>query len=136
MAHGLTTTSPAGPRNRISRRFSTSRPKMRSLPMKSAWSWQGYSWPSSQTQIRKPIVMATPPATPLIIPGTPWMISGVAGGVAMTMGFLIWVWLDGQEYPCQLQADFIGSERILGRDVLNRLEILFRGPAGEVVVNP
>ena len=44
--------------------------------------------------------------------------------------------LDGQEYPCQLQADFAGQERILGRDVLNRLEILFRGPAGEVIVNP
>jgi hypothetical protein len=28
------------------------------------------------------------------------------------------------------------SERILGRDVLNRVEILFRGPVGEVVVNP
>ena len=35
-----------------------------------------------------------------------------------------------------LQADFVGSERILGRDVLNRLEIEFRGPVGEVVVNP
>jgi predicted aspartyl protease len=68
--------------------------------------------------------------------GVPGVISGVAGGVAVTMGFLIWVWLDGQEYPCQLQADFAGRERILGRDVLNRLEILFRGPAGEVIVNP
>jgi hypothetical protein len=35
-----------------------------------------------------------------------------------------------------LQADFVGNERILGRDVLNRLEILFRGPSGELVVNP
>jgi len=25
----------------------------------------------------------------------------------------------------------VGGERILGRDVLNRLEILFRGPVGE-----
>ena len=50
--------------------------------------------------------------------------------------FLVWVWLDGEEYACQLQADFRGDERILGRDVLNRLEILFRGPAAEVVVNP
>ena len=68
--------------------------------------------------------------------GVPGVISGVAGGMAVTMGFLIWVWLDGREYPCQLQADFTGQERILGRDVLNRLEILFRGPTGEVVVNP
>lgn len=37
----------------------------------------------------------------------------------------IWVLFDGQEYPCRLQADFIGNERILGRDVLNRLEMLF-----------
>ena len=64
------------------------------------------------------------------------MIGGIGGGMAVTMGFLIWVWLDGQEYPSQLQADFAGQERILGRDVLNRLDILFRGPAGEVVVNP
>jgi hypothetical protein len=66
----------------------------------------------------------------------PGVISGVAGGMAVMMGFLIWVWLDGQEYPCQLQADFAGRERILGRDVLNRLEVLFRGPSGEVVFNP
>jgi len=68
--------------------------------------------------------------------GVPGVISGVAGGRAVTIGFLIWVWLDGQEYPCQLQADLAGQERILGRDVLNRLEVLFRGPSGEVVVNP
>ena len=68
--------------------------------------------------------------------GVPGVISGVAGGMAVTLGFLIWVWLDGQEYPCQLQADFAGQERILGRDVLNRLDVLFRGPSGEVVVNP
>lgn len=68
--------------------------------------------------------------------GIPGVITGVAGGTMATVGFLIWVWLDGQEYPCQLQADFQGRERILGRDVLNRLEILFRGPSGEVIVNP
>jgi predicted aspartyl protease len=68
--------------------------------------------------------------------GVPGLISGVAGGTAVTMGFLIWVWLDGQEYPCQLQAEFGGQERILGRDVLNRLDVLFRGPTGEVVINP
>ena len=42
--------------------------------------------------------------------GVPGVISGVAGGMAVTMGFLIWVWLDGQGYPCQLQADFGGQE--------------------------
>lgn len=68
--------------------------------------------------------------------GVQSLISGVAGGSAATLGFLIWAQLDGQEHPCRLQADFAGSERILGRDVLNRFEVLFRGPTGEVVVNP
>jgi hypothetical protein len=64
------------------------------------------------------------------------LISGVAGSSAATLAFLIRAQLDGHDYPCRLQADFVGSERILGRDVLNRLEILFRGPVGEVIVNP
>jgi hypothetical protein len=68
--------------------------------------------------------------------GVPGMISGVGGGRAMTIGYLIWAWLDGQEYPCQLQGDPAASERILGRDVLNRLRVLFDGPNGEVVFNP
>ena len=68
--------------------------------------------------------------------GVPSTIGGVTGGSAATLAFRIWVRLDGQDYPCRLQADFHGSERILGRDVMNRLEILFCGPAAEVVVNP
>ena len=67
-------------------------------------------------------------------------VSGVMGGVggagAATIGFPAWVWLDGREYPCQLQADVAGQERILGRDVLNRMDVLFRGPSGQVVINP
>lgn len=72
----------------------------------------------------------------ILAQGTPGYISGVAGGSAASLAVQIWARLDGKEYPCWLQADFVGSERILGRDVLNRLEILFRGPAGEVVINP
>jgi hypothetical protein len=68
--------------------------------------------------------------------GRPGRMSGVAGGTAATLLFRIGVYVDGQERPCRLQADFVGSERILGRDVLNRLEMPFRGPSGEVVVNP
>jgi precorrin-2 dehydrogenase/sirohydrochlorin ferrochelatase len=69
----------------------------------------------------------------LAVPG---LMGGVGGSTAATVTFPIWVWLDGQEYPCRLQVDFLGQERILGRDVLNRLEVLFRGPSGEVIVNP
>jgi Family of unknown function (DUF5678) len=68
--------------------------------------------------------------------GVPGRMGGVAGSSSATVTFAIWVWLDGQQYPCRLQGDFVGQERILGRDVLNRLEILFRGPTSEVVVNP
>lgn len=68
--------------------------------------------------------------------GVQGLLSGVSGSSAATLSFQIWVRLDGQEFACRLQADFFGNDRILGRDVLNRLEILFRGPANEVVVNP
>jgi hypothetical protein len=68
--------------------------------------------------------------------GRPNRMGGVAGATAPTLQFRVWVYLDGQELPFRLQADFIGDERILGRDVLNRLEMPFRGPAGEVVVSP
>lgn len=68
--------------------------------------------------------------------GVQGLISGVAGSSAATLAFQAWAYLDGQEYPCRLQADFVGQERILGRDVLNSLDILFRGPAGEIIINP
>lgn len=63
-------------------------------------------------------------------------IGGVAGGSMASLAFSVWVSIDGQDYPCRLQADFGGHERILGRDVLNQLDILYRGPTGEVVLNP
>lgn len=68
--------------------------------------------------------------------GVPGIVGGIGGGLAATVVFQVWAWLDGMEYPCQLQADFLGSERILGRDVMNRMDVLFRGPSGEVVINP
>jgi hypothetical protein len=34
--------------------------------------------------------------------GRPIQMSGIAGGVAMTLQFRVWVFLDGQEYPCRL----------------------------------
>jgi predicted aspartyl protease len=68
--------------------------------------------------------------------GVPGLMGGVGQTVVVTVVFPAWAYLDGASYPCRLQADFIGQERILGRDVLNRLEILFRGPTREVVVNP
>lgn len=63
-------------------------------------------------------------------------IGGVGGARSATLSFLVWARLDGRDLACRLQADFSGRERILGRDVLNQLEVLFRGPSGEVVVGP
>jgi hypothetical protein len=68
--------------------------------------------------------------------GVPGLMGGVGGSSIPTIAFLVWTWLDGQEYACRLQADFGGNDRILGRDVLNRMDVLFRGPTGEVVINP
>lgn len=68
--------------------------------------------------------------------GLPARIGGVGGSSAATLVFPAWVVLDGREHPCRLQADFDGDERLLGRDVLNRVDVLFRGPAAEVVINP
>jgi hypothetical protein len=68
--------------------------------------------------------------------GVPSMLQGVGGATIRTLAFTVWVSLDDQEIDCRLHADFGGHERILGRDVLNRLNVLFRGPAREVVINP
>jgi hypothetical protein len=68
--------------------------------------------------------------------GVPGLMSGVGDTTAPTLVFPGWVHLDGQDYPCRLQVDFAGDERILGRDVLNRMDVLFRGSTQEVVINP
>jgi hypothetical protein len=68
--------------------------------------------------------------------GAQGLISGVTGHAVATLAFQIFACLDGHDYSCRVHADFAGSERILGRDVLNQLEVLFRGPASEVIVNP
>jgi hypothetical protein len=68
--------------------------------------------------------------------GVPGLMAGVGQLTMATVAFLVWAHFDGHSYPCHLQADFSGDERILGRDVLNPLDILFRGPSGEIIVNP
>ena len=68
--------------------------------------------------------------------GIPGLMGGVGESSIPTIIFQAWVHLDGADFPCRLQADFTGQERIVGRDVLNGLDILFRGPAREVVINP
>ncbi len=68
--------------------------------------------------------------------GIPGLMGGVGETAVTTVLFQTWAYLDGKDYPCRLQADFTGHERILGRDVLNQLDVLFRGFAREVIINP
>ena len=68
--------------------------------------------------------------------GLPSLITGVTGTSVRTVGFQIWITLDGRDYECEVLVDFTGNERILGRNVLNYMDVLFRGPAAEVVINP
>ena len=68
--------------------------------------------------------------------GLPTVITGVTGTSVRTLGFSIWVTLDGSDHVCEIQVDFTGNERIIGRNVLNYMDVLFRGPAAEVIINP
>lgn len=68
--------------------------------------------------------------------GVPGLMGGVGQSAAATLAFSVWAHLDGNTYRCRVQADFSGNERILGREVLNKIDVLFRGPAGETIVNP
>ncbi len=68
--------------------------------------------------------------------GRPGSMSGVGASTVATVVYKVWARVDGNSHPCRLHADPSGAERILGRDVLNQLDVLFRGPAQEVVINP
>ncbi len=68
--------------------------------------------------------------------GAPRWMGGVGQSSTATVAFSVWACLDGNVYRCRVHGDFSGNDRILGRDVLNSLDLLFRGPSGEVIVNP
>jgi predicted aspartyl protease len=68
--------------------------------------------------------------------GVPAVMGGINSSTVTTVYFWIWVVLDGQEYKCRAHVDFMGDERILGRDVLNFMDILLRGPCREAIINP
>jgi len=67
---------------------------------------------------------------------TAGFFSGVGGGTINTLEYGMWVVLDGTVLECRIHVDSLGNERILGRDVLKCLDVLFRGPAAEVIINP
>ena len=57
--------------------------------------------------------------------GVPGTIHGVAGGVANTLRFFVWAYLDGKECACNLQADFTGTIVFWDGDVLNASTFCF-----------
>ena len=68
--------------------------------------------------------------------GLPTIVAGVTGVPVRTLSFEVWITLDGIQHRCEVQADHHGTERIIGRNVLNYMDVLFRGPAAEVIINP
>ncbi len=66
--------------------------------------------------------------------------TGLAGGV-VGAGVATFIYrgiaeIDGQCLPALIQALPNTRERIVGREVLNQLRVLFDGPAGVVTINP
>lgn len=55
--------------------------------------------------------------------GAPGVMGGVGHTAVPTVVFPAWACLDGSSFPCRLQADFTGHERILGGDVMNPLSV-------------
>jgi hypothetical protein len=62
--------------------------------------------------------------------------SGVVGSSVTTLIYRGKAEIDGNRYPALIQPVAGGQERILGRDVLNQLRVLFDGPGARVVVDP
>ena len=62
--------------------------------------------------------------------------SGVLGAAVTTLIYRGKAEIDGQRYSALIQPIPGGHERIVGRDVLNQLRMLFDGPAAQAVVNP
>lgn len=64
-------------------------------------------------------------------PAIPIRASGVTGSPITTMLYPAYASINGANYTCFLQI-LPGSDRILGRDVLNQLRVCFDGPENRV----
>ena len=64
------------------------------------------------------------------------MATGVLGPSVTTLFYRGKVEIDGHRYAALIQSTPSGQERIIGRDVLNEMRILFDGPSKQVVVDP
>ena len=62
--------------------------------------------------------------------------SGVVGSSVVTLIYHAKAEIDGNRYAALIQPVVSGKERIVGRDVLNQLRILFDGPGARVIVDP
>ncbi len=68
--------------------------------------------------------------------GIPTMLGGVGQLSTATVAFAAWACIENTAHPCRIHGEVGGRERILGRDVLNRIDVLFRATTGEVILNP
>ena len=64
------------------------------------------------------------------------MATGVVGASITTLFYRGKVEIDGHRYSALIQAIPGGQERIIGREVLNEMRVLFDGPSRQVVVDP
>src|SRR5262249_4188002 len=64
------------------------------------------------------------------------MSGGVVGTPAATLVYRGKAEIDRKRLAALIQPVAGGQERIVGRDVLNQLRVLFDGPAGQVTVDP
>lgn len=62
--------------------------------------------------------------------------TGVFGGAASGLAYRAKVEIDGKRMNSLIQPVPGGKERIIGRDVLNQLRVLFDGPKRELIVDP
>jgi predicted aspartyl protease len=64
------------------------------------------------------------------------MATGVIGASITTLFYRGKVEIDGHRYSALIQSVPGGQERIIGREVLNEMRVLFDGPSKQVVVDP
>jgi len=64
------------------------------------------------------------------------LTSGVLGGGGPALIYRGHAEIDGNRYTALIQPVAGGNERIVGRDVLNQLRVLFDGPSRQVTVDP
>jgi predicted aspartyl protease len=62
--------------------------------------------------------------------------SGIVGASVTTLIYRAKIEVDGNRMPALIQPVVGGQDRLLGRDILNQLRVLFDGPSSRVIIDP